>query len=152
MIETFLKIFPTLAALIAAIWALISFNRHQRFKRLQNLSGIWKEFFKSDELLLLFNLMNEIESDRDSITSLSSADSKLKLRYLALIEEVSLYVSKFEVDKEYAAYLFQWHFHFVYGSIKTTSGFWENIGGPAEMQASYWSMSRNLARKIRPAV
>jgi hypothetical protein len=54
---------------------------------------------------------------------LKSYDRKVKLKYLALIEEAALYASAFEVDSDFAKYLFQWHFYFPYQSLKTSGAF-----------------------------
>lgn len=141
---------PSIAILVAAFWALYLFRKQQRFKRLQNLSSLWKDFANDEKNMLLFNLMNEIESDHITEEDLTSINTTIKLKYLALIEQVALYVEQFEVDKEYAKYLFQWHFYFVYQSGKTSNLFWNNLGGTEEMNASYWSKSRELAKSFLP--
>ncbi len=138
-------------AVITAAFAILGFVRNQqRFKRLQNLSLLWKDFTNDEKNMHLFNLMNEIESDHIAKEDLSAINTIDKLKYLALIEQVALYVEHFEVDKEYAKYLFQWHFYFVYQSAKTSNLFWNNLGGAEEMNASYWSKSRELAKSFLP--
>lgn len=61
-----------------------------------------------------------------------------------------MYVENFEVDKEYAKYLFQWHFYFIYKSSRTSTLFWSNLGSSEEMNASYWSKSRALSASFIP--
>ncbi len=146
----FIKYIPSIAVVIAAFWALYLFRKQQRFKRLQNLSSLWKEFAKDDDNMHLFNLMNQIESDQQTKEDLASFDSISKLRYLALVEEVALYVENFEVDKDYAHYLFQWHFYFIYQSSKTSGLFWNNLGAEEEMNQKYWSKSRELSNSFLP--
>ncbi len=141
---------PSLALIVAVFWALYLFRNQQRFKRLQNLSALWKDFVNDEINLHLFNLMNEIESDKVVNEDLSYISTASKLKYLALIEQVALYVEHFEVDKEYGKYLFQWHFYFVYQSAKTSHLFWSNLGGTEEMNATYWSKSRELSKSFLP--
>jgi hypothetical protein len=101
-----------LVIIFGGLFALYQYTCQKKFKRLQNLSALWKNFSGDDEVLELFTLMNEIENGKVSATAqLSEISPKAKLKYLALIEEVSLYVEKFEVDKDFAQYLFQWHFY-----------------------------------------
>jgi hypothetical protein len=134
-----------LVIIFGGLFALYQYARQQKFKRLQNLSSLWKNFNADDELLSLFTLMNDIESGKtDLIGELTSSSTKTKLKYLALIEEVALYIEQFEVDKGYAEYLFQWHFFFVYRSKITSMPFWQNLGGENERNESYWAKSRNL--------
>jgi hypothetical protein len=140
-----------LVIIFGAVFALYQYNRQQKFKRLQNLSSLWKGFNSDSELLALFTLMNEIESGNSSLANkLKETPAQSKLKYLALIEEVALYIDAFEVDKDFARYLFQWHFFFAYQSKLTASLFWENIGGAAEMNESYWEKSRRLSGQIKP--
>ena len=146
----FFKYLPSFAVIVAAFWALYLFRNQQRFKRLQNLSALWRDFTNDEKNLHLFNLMNEIESNKVVNENLSNIETAIKLKYLALIEQVALYVEHFEVDKSYAKYLFQWHFYFVYQSDKTSNLFWSNLGGAEEMKASYWGKSRDLSSKFVP--
>ena len=145
-----IKLIPYITATIAAFWALYIFNKQQKFKRLQNLSSLWKEFSNNDQLLELFDIMDQIEIDPLRAMELAQIESKVKLKYLALIEEVALYIENFEIDKKYAKYLFQWHFFYAYESKITIIPFWQNLGGEDEMKKPYWGKSRNLATKIKP--
>ena len=136
---------------LGGIFALYQFNKQQKFKRLQNLSALWKTFINDVEVMELFTFMNSIEKgEENKISELSEASSKTKLKYLAMIEEVALYIDAFEIDKDYAKYLFQWHFYFIYCSPETSTSFWNNIGGLQEMNASYWAKSRMLAKRFIP--
>ena len=139
-----------LAIIIGAGFTYYQYTKQQRFKRIQNLSSLWKNFSSDSEIFDVFTLMNDIESGKDGVNTLQNFSPKIKLKYLALIEEVTLYVNETEVDKELARYLFQWHFYFVYQSPLTTTAFWENIGEAEEMNASYWAKSRNLSMFIKP--
>lgn len=152
VIISFLQYLPSLAVVVAAFWALYLFRSQQRFKRLQNLSLLWKDFANDEKIMHLFNLMNEIESDHKMNENLSEINTVSKLKYLALIEQVALYVEHFEIDREYAKYLFQWHFYFVYQSGKTSDLFWNNLGGAKERDADYWNKSRVLSGRFLPAL
>jgi len=144
-------IIQPLIILIGFIVGLYQYKRQQKFKRLQNLSSLWRGFTDNDHLLFLFDLMNELESGTSGeLEKLKNYDRKIKLKYLALIEEVSLYADAFEVDKDYANYLFQWHFYFPYQSQSTSSAFWANIGGNEEMNAGYWKKSRDFSAQCKP--
>lgn len=150
VLESILKIVSIATGLFALLWGLFIFNKQQNFKRLQNLSLLWKECFQSEELLSLFHLMNELELNHHIRTALEDFPAQTKLKFLALIEEVALYTEKFEVDKKPAKYLFQWHFYFIYQSKKTSEKFWANLGGIDEMNASYWSKSKKLSSEFMP--
>ena len=152
METSFLKdIIQPIVVSLGGIFALYQFNKQQKFKRLQNLSALWKTFINDSEVMELFSFMNSIEQgEEEKIKELALFSSKTKLKYLAIIEEVALYIDAFEVDTNYAKYLFQWHFYFAYKSPEATSSFWQNIGGEHEMNASYWSKSRVLAQKFIP--
>ncbi len=152
MDSNFLKdIIQPLVLCLGGIFALYQFDKQQKFKRLQNLSSLWKTFINDSEIMELFSFLNGIEKEHEGkIEDLAQFSPKIKLKYLALIEEAAIYVDAFEVDKSYAKYLFQWHFYFVYQSPETSESFWANIGGKQEMNASYWSKSRMLASKFIP--
>lgn len=95
--------------------------------------------------------MNDIELGKHELQAqLSNTSPAVKLKYLVLLEEVSLYLEEFEVDRSYAAYLFQWHFYFAYQSNLTKTLFWDNLGGEEEMNASYWQKSRNQSKLCKP--
>lgn len=149
--EIFRVTFQPLLLFVGLLIGIYQYYRQQKFKRLQNLSALWRGFTENSDLLPLFNLMDEIENgDNSRSDELKSYNRQVKLRYLALIEEVSLYVTEFEVDKAYAKYLFQWHLYFPYISKKTAIDFWDNLGGMQEMNASYWQKSRSLATEFAP--
>lgn len=149
--ESFIKdILQPFAIIFGIGFALYQYYKQQRFKRMQNLSSLWKQFSGDESMMALFSLMDELENGAIKTEELATFDSKTKLKYLAVIEEVALYVKEFEVDKDYAKYLFQWHFYFVYQSSKTTSSFWSNMGGNNEMNAHYWEVSRKLAQSFKP--
>lgn len=152
MDSNFLKdIVQPLVVCFGGIFALYQYSKQQKFKRLQNLSSLWKTFINDTDIMDLFTFLNSIEKGEDEkLALLAQYSSKTKLKYLANIEEVSLYIDAFEVDKEYAKYLFQWHFYFAYQANEISKSFWENIGGENEMNASYWLKSRTLAQKFIP--
>ena len=150
---TLLKdIVQPLVVIFGGIFALYQYQKQQKFKRLQNLSTLWKSFLSDEKILDLFNLLNLAEDhDPTVIEAIKDYDPKMKYRYLAIIEEISLYAETFEVDKPQAKYLFQWHFYFAYQSPNSVEPFWENLGGTEERNASYWSKSRNLAKQFLPS-
>lgn len=149
---TILKdIIQPLFVVLGGIFALYQYQKQQKFKRLQNLSALWKTFLSDEKMLDLFNLLNLAENkDPEIIENIRNYDQKWKYKYLAMIEEVTLYVDTFEIDKPQAKYLFQWHFYFAYQSIDTVESFWNNLGGAEEMNASYWEKSRNLSKSFLP--
>ena len=150
---TLLKdIIQPLVVIFGGIFALYQYQKQQKFKRLQNLSTLWKSFLSDEKILDLFNLLNLAEEHNpEVIEAIKNYDPKMKYRYLAIIEEVSLYSETFEVDKPQAKYLFQWHFYFAYQSPDSIEPFWENLGGQEERNASYWSKSRSLAKEFLPS-
>jgi hypothetical protein len=149
---TLLKdIIQPLVVIFGGIFALYQYQKQQKFKRLQNLSTLWKSFLGDEKMLDLFNLLNLAENfDPAVIEAIKNYDPKMKYRYLAVIEEVTLYADTFEVDKPQAKYLFQWHFYFAYQSPDSVEPFWDNLGGAEERNASYWAKSRNLAKEFLP--
>jgi hypothetical protein len=149
---TLLKdIIQPLVVILGGIFALYQFQKQQKFKRLQNLSSLWKSFMNDEKMLDLFNTLNLAEEgDGHALNSIAQFDAKQKYKYLAVIEEVALYIESFEIDEPQAKYLFQWHFYFAFQSPKTKNLFWENIGGETEMNASYWSKSKSLSKKFHP--
>ena len=134
-----------LVGMISLLFGLYQYSKQQKFKRLQNLSSVWQKFINNDDLLELFTLL-----DADNIEALPNFSAKIKLKFLALLEEAALYTEEFEVDKEHAIYLFQWHFYYVFNKEKTKEAFWHNLGGKQEAEKSYWSKSKNLARDCNP--
>ena len=89
----------SMAVIVTAFWALNLFRNQQRFKRLQNLSALWKDFANDEKNMHLFNLMNQIESDQIVEEDLAVVNTIIKLKYLALIQQVDLYVEYFESTK-----------------------------------------------------
>jgi|ERR1700757_1422623 len=127
---------------------LYQYNKQQKFKRLQNLSFIWRKFIDSEDLLNLFDLMNSNQTNE-----IGKKDyTKVKLKFLALLEEVALYTSEFEVDKDHAIYLFQWHFYFVFNEKEEfRKSFWENIDELKDVDnGSYWKKSKEFASNCKP--
>jgi hypothetical protein len=138
--------------ILGGIFVLYEYRKQQKFKRLQNLSALWKTFLNDEKLLDLFNLLNLAENkEPEIIENIRNYDQKLKFKYLAMIEEITLYVDTFEIDKPQAKYLFQWYFYFVYQSIDTVESFWSNLGSAEEMNATYWAKSRNLSKAFLPS-
>ncbi|MBS1647233.1 MAG: hypothetical protein JST67_07825 [Bacteroidetes bacterium] len=146
--ETVKQIILIIGGLVGTISlpiGLYQYHRQQKFKRLQNLSFIWRKFIDSQELLELFDLMNS-----EKIEEFSKQEySKSKLKYLALLEEVALFVKEFEVDKEYASYLFYWHFYFVFNEKEAfRKAFWNHIDELRDVDASnsHWEISKQFAK------
>ncbi|MBP9689302.1 MAG: hypothetical protein KBE91_06805 [Bacteroidia bacterium] len=145
------EIVQIIALVTGGIFAYNQFKKQQKFKRIQNISSLWKEFSNNDANMEIFEMMDSIESDeKEYWVGLEKYDRRYKLKYLALLEEVALYINAFEIDSDDAKYLFQWHFYFVFLSEKTTTPFWANLGGRAEMNADYWKRSRELAKRFKP--
>lgn len=85
-------IIQPLMVIFGGIFALYQYQKQQKFKRLQNLSSLWKSFLGDEKMLDLFNLLNLAEKkDPQIIEDIRSYDPKLKYKYLAIIEEVTLY-------------------------------------------------------------
>ena len=149
--EIFLKILPllnTLLIIVGSGWAIYVYFQQQKFRRMQNLSAIWSKFINTEKFMKIFVMCDE--SSETSLAELANSSSQDKLAYLGLVEEVALYVEQFEVDINYAIYLFQWHFYYAFNDEKTRAAFWKNIGGLEEMNKSYWSKSRSFATKCNP--
>lgn len=147
------QIIPAFSALIAAVvfgFAVFQYSEQQRFRRLQNLAAIWQRFYENVEFVDLFRLCNDIELDQGTDATLANYSSAVKLRFLALLEEVALFAEYFEVDRKPTSELFRWHFYYVYGSVKTQSQFWQNIGGVEEAQSESWKSQRKFADFSRP--
>ena len=143
--RSILPFITPLTVLGSAIFALFQYQRQRKFIRIQNLSAIWKKFIDDKELLDLF-----VALDEGNANTIANTPRQQKFRFLGLLEEVSLYAEKFELDNDYALYLFQWHFEYVYNQKDTTEAFWRDLGGESEKNQHYWSMSRTFARKCRP--
>jgi hypothetical protein len=151
---------PILSASAAAIWGIYVFSKQQRFKRLQNLSQILQRFADNKEFLQLFNLFDQslninresrqITYNEEYLTILANHSSENKLQFLVLLEEVALYAKSFEVDRDYAIHLFQWHFYYVYNNPNTSNAFWENLGGQIEIHEPYWEYQKSFSLHCNP--
>jgi len=158
--NTLIATIPIITAIAAAIWGIYVFNKQQKFKRLQNLSLILQRFGDKKEFLELFNLCDQsinidrqnkqITYNQDYLDKLANENSGNKLQFLVLLEEVALYAKSFEVDKDYAAHLFQWHFYYVYNNPKTSEAFWRNLGGLVETKEQYWSYQKAFSSYCNP--
>lgn len=135
----------TITLLIGGFFAFFQFSKQLKFRRLQNLSLLLHKFSENEDFLELF-----IDLDENNIEKIKQTKYKTKLAFLALIEEVALYSELSEVDKNYARYMFQWHFYFVFQSDITKEAFWSNIGGLDEMKMGYWDKSRKLSSEFIP--
>ena len=150
-----LSVIPALTAVVAAIWGIYSFNKQQKFKRLENLSLIFQRFADKDDFIDLFTMCDEAflgngRYEETHLSALKKAPAKLKLKYLALLEEVALYASYSEVDKKYAVHLFQWHFYYIFNDATLADAFWFNLGGGDEKTKSYWEYQKQFARYCKP--
>jgi hypothetical protein len=147
------EILPSINLLILLVgggWAIYQYFQQQKFKRLQNLSAIWNKFTTIKELMDIFGLCdNIVTGDVSKVKELTNFSSNDKLKFLALLEEVALYAEQSEVDNDYAKYLFQWHFKFVFTEEITKNAFWENIGGVGEIKENYWEKSRIFAQRLK---
>jgi len=149
-----------LIVIAAAIWGIYVFNKQQKFKRLQNLSAILQRFGDKREFVELFNLFDQsldvdkknkqITYNSDYLDRLANASSENKLQFLVLLEEIALYAKSFEVDRDYAVHLFQWHFYFVYNNPKTANAFWENLDGIDEINQPYWEYQKSFSIFCKP--
>jgi hypothetical protein len=158
--DTLITNIPIITAVLAAIWGIYVFNKQQKFKRLQNLSLILQRFGDKQEFLTLFNLFDQalnIDRQRNQITynenylnQIVNENSERKLQFLVLLEEVALYATSFEVDRDYAVHLFQWHFYFVYNNPRTAEAFWSNLGGIEEINAPYWEYQKKFSAFCKP--
>ncbi|MHB8259588.1 MAG: hypothetical protein ACYDCN_05450 [Bacteroidia bacterium] len=155
MIERHIELIKVVSLILGGSFALWQYSKQQRFKRLQNLSSILQKFFDNDDLLTLFSLFNA-----GNYADVQRTPPKIKYKFLALLEEVALYTEKFEVDKQHAIYLFQWHFRFVFTEEKTRKAFWYNLvsnanltedeintKATAEMNAAGWLKQKKLAQE-----
>ncbi len=150
--QTILSIINTLSIVGGGTFGLIQYSRQQRFKRVQNLFSIWEKFVGIEDNIKLFELFDRIEieqgKDSESNAALRNYSQKTKLKFLALLEEVAIYSKESEVDKEYAKYLFQWHFKYVFIQQYTKELFWHNMGGVGEIDAPYWAKSKGFAGQL----
>jgi hypothetical protein len=137
-------------ALASFLIALNTYQKAQKFKRIQNLSNIWQRFLNTDTFLDLFVLMEKRSINTDAAPMLQAFDEKIKFKFLGMLEEVALYANSFEVDREQAVYLFQWHFHYLFNSKDTREDFWHNIGGVSEMNSISWKQSHTFASFCKP--
>jgi len=144
---------PIISAVAAGIWGLYIFNRQQRFKRLQNLSQIFQRFADKNDFMELFTLCDQVfidKSNQSNLDELSKFSAVNKMRYLALLEEVALFSRYSEVDKEYAVYLFQWHFYYIYNDSTVSESFWKNIGEVVEKDKPYWKYQKDFSVSCNP--
>jgi hypothetical protein len=98
-----------LTGLGIAIFVLFQYQRQRKFIRIQNLSAIWEKCIDDKDLLDLF-----VALDEGNEHSMTNAPRQQKFRFQGLLEEVSLYAENLELDNEYARYLFQRLFKYVY--------------------------------------
>ena len=112
---------------ICALFALYQYNKQQQFKRFQNLIALWKEFRTNNNYSNLFGLMDSIALSHKDAIELANYSADQKLQYLALLEEVTLYLISYEVDFLKTYYLFQWHLKYVYTESETNKAFWNNM-------------------------
>ncbi len=143
-INLFLPLVTIILVMAGSVIALVQFCQQRKFTRIQNLSQIWKKFMDDEKLMALF-----VSLDKEDLPVIESFAIAQKLRFLGLLEEVALYTEKFKVDKQYAYYLFQWHFTYVFKQTGTTKAFWENLGGSVEMNKPYWSKSFHFAQACK---
>lgn len=159
--NTLITTIPIISAVAAAIWGIYVFNKQQKFKRLQNLSLILQRFGDKKEFINLFNLCDQsidnidkqtrqITYNADYLNILMKENAENKLQFLVLLEEVALYAKSFEVDRDYAVHLFQWHFYFVYNNPEISRAFWENLGGVDEINKAYWEYQRSFSSFCNP--
>ena len=75
---TILKdIIQPLFVILGGIFALYQYQKQQKFKRLQNLSALWKTFLNYEKMLDLFNLLNLAENkDPQIIENICNYDQK----------------------------------------------------------------------------
>jgi len=161
-VVTTIPIFIALAAIIWGLfWAIYVFSKQQKFNRLQNLSKILQRFGDKEEIIGLFNLFdqslesidrtnNQINYNNEYLNQLSETNSEVKFQFLVILEEVALYAKSFEVDRDFAVHLFQFHFYYVYVNPETSAAFWKNLGGLSESNQHYWSYQKNFSVYCKP--
>ena len=155
--EILLQLLPITATLCAVIWGIYVFNKQQKFKRLENLNHIFQRFADKDDFIDIFTLcdiayISTTNYHQDALDKLSAVTEKNKLRYLALLEEVALFAASFEVDKQHAIHLFQWHFYYVFNEPKISEAFWSNLGGRDEINKPYWGYQKKIANQCLPKI
>ena len=145
---TYQPMLNLIAIIIGAVWIFYTYNKQQKFKRIDNLNRMWERFFSNEKFVKLFVWMDKMEKGEDKMDELGKYSEEDKFSFLALMDEVAHYASEGEIGETSAIYKFQWHFRYVFLNEKTQEAFWRNIGGKEEANdKSSWGVSIEFAKK-----
>jgi len=147
--EQLVKLAPLISTLVifsGFLLALFQFKKQLAYRKIENLQKIWKDFINDRELFDLFSALDN-HDEKKSVKRAIHTSNKTKLKFLGLLDEVALLVEKGDVDREYAIYLFQWHFFYAYKKSSTMESIWQSLGGVIEASKPYWLKSARLAEK-----
>ena len=147
ILESFFAVVFYIGATAGILLAFFQYRRQRVFERMKNLTQLWERFAEKEHLAEIFALLDNptVENQKKLKDASLIAD---KLRYLALLDEVTLFAWLDEVDKEKACYLFQFHFYnCIWG--KGGEAFWEYQGGLKEVEKPYWKDFLHFAQECR---
>ena len=142
---------------ISVILGVIAFLRQQKINRLQNLISVFQRFSGNDDFLMIFDICDacyvrlndkakEVELG-NRLSDLKSIPTEKKFKYLALLEEISIYAKNSAVMSKNAIHLFKFHFHYLYGDHMISEAFWDNLGsGKSEKYKEGWSYQMDFAK------
>lgn len=139
-VDHLFTLFGLLISFIIALIAIRQFANNSRYKRLENIQSVWHQFSEK-ELLKIFLWFE----DQRGLPALSD-----RLRFLALLSEVTILINFSREDLKYGIQLFKWHFHYVFNDHKVRKKFWKGFCPESAIDEEiriYWSEYKDLADK-----
>ena len=141
---------------VSVLLGVIAYLRQQKINRIQNLISVFQRFAYNDDFLLIFSTCDARyvrlkDEARDSelsvyLNNLKEIPAEKKFKYLALLEEISIFSKNSAVMSKNAIHLFKFHFYYLYGDHKIADAFWDNLGsGRYEKKKEGWSYQNEFA-------
>ena len=168
--EQIFKIAQGLGILIGVAFFSYQFYLKVKLEKDNMLSQLWRKFYENESFTKLFSILEEIELGRRNSSDLAIYDTQIKLKYLAYLSEVLIYVdsgSNFiainSIDKNKAMRYFKFLFTYVYINESTRDYFWANLVEnndnqslteivTKEIEQDYWKYQLEFARNCENSI
>ena len=149
--------------LVLATLALFQYLSANSFRKTQFLSELWRRFYDNPSFVKIFDAL-----DRKDIKSFENISSEEIYKYLAFLEEITLFSRNtlfdfYKLRNRGLIHLFQYHFYNIYFDSETKKMFWAKILNSnlaevtdtkieQEIQSQYWSKQYEFALKCKKSI
>jgi hypothetical protein len=134
--ETYhLEILKISLTFIGGVFLLWQYFNQLSLSKAKVLDDLWDKFSRDESMPKLFSLMESCElktENNTSIDALRSFDESEKVKYLAHLSELLIFINAKTfrpklVDEKKLIHLYKWHFYYIFLNLNTKQHFWNKL-------------------------